>query len=151
MKPIPQSLVGNLAPVIGSMLKEANLTERSSVEHCLARILEGYAKREMDAYADDPVNPKHVIIFGKARGVVTKEELTTIFWIYSVPQHRGDPESLAMFQRMIENYSTMFHADAILASDWMFGGCQMGTGKFWRQLGFERQETVYVKLVKKQP
>jgi hypothetical protein len=148
MKPIPQSMVGCLTGVIGAMLKEANLGERSSVEHCIARILEGYAKREMDAYADDPANPKHVLIMGKCRGIVTKEEITTILWIYSVPEERGSEESLAAFRNMIDNYSTMFHADAILGSDFQFRGCRMGTAAFWRSLGFERQETVYVKLKK---
>ncbi len=128
------------------MLKEANLEKRSSVEHCLARIIEGYAKREMDAYADDPLNPKHVIIFGKCRGIVTKEEITTILWIYSVPEERGTPESLAAFKRQIDNYSELFHADVVMGSDWQYLGCKMGTAAFWRSMGFERQETVYVRL-----
>lgn len=149
MEPLPQTKVGNLLPIFNSMVKEANLEERSSGQHCLARLIHGYSLQGMDAYVDDTDNPKHVIIFGKFPGIVTNEMLGVVLFIYSIPEDRGSAESLAAFREQIDAYAQASQVDSLLGSDWQFRGTAMGVGKFWRECGFERQETTYVRVIKK--
>lgn len=148
MIPLPQSKVGNLLSIFDAMVAEANLQDRSSGQHCLAKLIYGYSQGGMDAYVDDTDAPKHVIIFGKFPGIVTNEKLGVVLFIYSIPAERGTPDSLAAFKEQLDDYMKLSQVDAILGSDWQYRGCQMGVGKFWRESGFERQETVYVKKLK---
>jgi hypothetical protein len=148
MKPIPQSLAANLTKVMTAFVSESRCEGRTDADYCISRLLKGYADRSMDAYADDPVEPKHVIVFSKNQGIVTNEKIVAVQWVYSIPEERGSEESMAAFANMIENYSTMFGADATIASDWVFRGCKTGAAALWKSLGFERQEIVYVKLKK---
>lgn len=145
MKPLPQSATGKLLPLIDKMLVEANLTERSNSVHCHAKLIEGYARKNMDAYVDDLEDPKRVIVFGRMAGIVTAESQIGILWIYALPELRNE-ETREMFKAMIAGYVQAHPANAIFASDWQYKGAQMGTGAFLRSLGFERQEAIYVRV-----
>lgn len=146
MIPFPQANVPKLIPLFEAMIAESNLQGRSSQEHCLRRLYEGYGTRNMDVYVDDPEDPKRVIIFGKFPGIVTNEQLGVVLFLYAVPELRGDPATGAMLEEQIKQYMGFFNVDAVLASDWVYKGCQMGTGAFLRKIGFERQEVTYALL-----
>jgi hypothetical protein len=149
MDPLPQTKAGNLLPIFEAMVKEGNLQDRSSGQHCLARLLLGYQQGGMDAYVDDSDHPKHVIVFGKFPGIVTAEKLGVVLFAYSVPEERGSAASMGAFREQIDAYAAVAQVDAVLASDWRFGGCNLGTGHFLKSIGFEIQENTFVKIFKK--
>lgn len=142
---VPQSKIAQIIPLIKLMLEEGNLLQRTTVEYDLARLLQGYVEQNIDAYVDSLEDPKRVVIFGRGQGVVTNEKIIRIYFMYATPELRNE-ETRELFRVLIDYYCKQHPWDALLASDWQFGGCQMGTGAFLRFLGFERQEVVYCKL-----
>jgi len=130
------------------MLVEGRMTDRSSVEHCQTKLLEGYGYRNMDAYVDDINAPRRVVIFGRMHGITTKEKQNAVLWLYASPDFRGE-DAFTMFKEMIESYEKVYPCDAWIASDWIFRGANLGMKFFLRRLGFEPQETVYCKLTAK--
>lgn len=148
MKPLPANDIPKLEKLMAAMIAEGNLQERSSVEHCKVKLLEGYGYRNMDTYVDDLSDPKRVIIFGRMNGIVTKEKINSILWIYAVPELRNK-ETREMFKSQIEAYENFHPCDAWIASDWQWQGADTGAGAFLRWLGFVPQELVYAKLTTK--
>ncbi len=145
MKPIPETLLDRLLPVFRQMVDYAHTAGRTTAEGSLQNVRDGYKTRTMDAYADDPENPKHVLILGKYPAISTTEKLVVVNFIWSTPEERGKPEAIAAFKEILFNYADIFGADAILASSWKYKGSRP-IDAFWVSLGFERQETVFVKL-----
>jgi hypothetical protein len=147
MIPLPQSKLTAIAPLIRAFIGESSCAERTTVEHCLERLAQGYITQSMDAYVDNVESPRQVIIFGRYPGFATKEELIYINFVYSLEEDRLKPETAAAFKNVIEKYCEVHRRDAIVASSWEYRGSR-GIGSFWRSLGFERQEVVYVKHLK---
>lgn len=145
LNPLPESKIPNLSRIFASMLSEANLERRTDVTKCIETLKNGFKTRTMDAYVDNPEDPKHVLILGKYPGIATAEKLVIVNFIYSVPEERGNPDAEKAFFRTIENYAAIFGADAILASSWCYKGSRR-IDAFWVKNGFEKQEIVYVKL-----
>lgn len=144
MIPFPQSNVPLLMPIFEAMVREAKLEGRSDAQHCMAKLYEGYAGRNMDVYVDDVEDPKRVIIFGTFPGIVTKEKLLVVLFIYATPELRGEVETHAMFEKKIKEHLAFLGCDCVLASDWQLDGCQLGAGALYRKMGMKRQETTYV-------
>jgi hypothetical protein len=147
MTPLPQSKLRNIAPLIEAFIRESSCSDRTSVEHCLERLAQGYLCQNMDAYVDDPDAPRKVIIFGRYPGLAVKEELICINFVYAVEEDRLKPETVAAFREVIEKYAEAHPRDSILASSWVYRGSR-GIDAFWRHLGFEKQEVIYVKRLK---
>jgi len=147
MKPLPQTDIEKLKPLIAAMLEEGNMGDRSSVEHCTVKLLEGYGYRNMDAYVDDLDNPTRVVVFGRMNGIVTKEKQVALLWVFATKDRRGE-ETFLMLKEMVESYVKIHTCDAIIASEWVYRGASTGMQVFLRRMGFEIQERVYCKLTK---
>lgn len=147
MNPLPQTKLRNIAPLLAALISESHCEERTTVEYCLEKLAQGYITQTMDAYVDSVESPRQMIVFGRYPGLATKEELIYVNCIYSVPEDRLKPETAAAFKNVIEKYCEAHRRDAIIASSWEYRDSR-GIGQFWRNLGFERQEVVYVKHLK---
>lgn len=130
------------------MIEEGSITGRTDADHTLEQIKKGYDNKMVDAYADNLDDPKHVLVLMKCPAFWFKELQTIVLFIFSHPSVRGEPGSLLDFKKQILSYSEHHGCDTILASSWQYLGSR-GIDQFWRSQGYERQEVVYIKDLKK--
>lgn len=147
MIPLPQSQITKIEPLIEAFIDEGNCRSRTTAKHCLERIAQGYLCRTMDAYVDSVESPRRVAVFGRYPSVALQEDLIVVHFVYAVPEDRTKPEMLAAFRELFTRYAQVHPADAMVGSSWVYGG-RRGIDAFWRHLGFERQEVVFVKRLK---
>lgn len=147
MIPLPQTKVQKIKPLVEAFIRESNCEDRTTATHCLERLAQGYLMKTMDAYVDNVESPRQVIVFGRYPGMALKEDLIVVNFVYSVEEDRLKPETMAAFKEILGKYPQVHSADAILASSWVYKNSR-GIDAFWRHLGFERQEIIYVKRLK---
>lgn len=147
MIPLPQSKVQKIKPLVEAFIRESKCEDRTTAAHCLERLAQGYLTKTMDAYVDNVEDPRRVVVFGRYPSMPFKEDLIVINFIYAVEEDRLKPETMAAFKEILEKYPQVHSADAMLASSWVYKGSR-GIDAFWRHLGFERQEIIYVKRLK---
>lgn len=147
MTPLPQTKIAKIKPLVEAFIKESNCDGRTTAAHCLERLAQGYLTKSMDAYVDDVEAPRKIIVFGRYPSLPFKEDLIVVNFIYAVEEDRLKPETLASFKEILEKYPQVHQADAMLASSWVYKNSR-GIDAFWRHLGFERQEIIYVKRLK---
>lgn len=147
MIPLPQSQIQKIRPLVEAFIRESHCSDRTTAQHCLEKIAQGYLTKSMDVYVDNADSPRQVIVFGRYPGMALKEDLIVVNFIYAVEEDRLKPETLASFKAILEKYPQVHSADAMLASSWVYQNSR-GIDAFWRHLGFERQEIIYVKRLK---
>jgi len=147
MIPLPQSKLTAVAPIIEQVIVEMNCSHRTDLTYCMERLAQGYITQSLDAYVDNVESPRHLAIFGRYPGFFTKEENIYAHLVYAPSEDRVKSDVIAAFKHLIAKYCEVHRRDAIVASSWEYRGSR-GIGSFWRSLGFERQEVVYVKHLK---
>jgi hypothetical protein len=144
LKPLKRNQLGCLRQVLIERIKEANLTERSNVDHCISNLEKGYEGKFMGAYVDKVEDPEVVLIMSHFPGVATLNLVACINLIYVVPSKRGDTSTLAVLLRTAENYARMNGADSVLGTSWVYRGAE-DTSKVWLGNGYEPQEKIFIK------
>lgn len=147
MIPLPQTKIHKVQPLVEAFIRESHCSDRTTAQHCLGKLAQGYLTKSMDAYVDDVEAPRKIIVFGRYPSLPFKEDLIVVNFIYAVEEDRLKPETLAAFKEILEKYPQVHQADAMLASSWVYKNSR-GIDAFWRHLGFERQEVIYVKRLK---
>ena len=147
MIPLPQSQIQKIKPLVEAFIGESHCSDRTTAQHCLEKIAQGYLTKSMDVYVDSADSPRQVVVFGRYPSLPFKEDLIVVNFIYAVEEDRLKPETLASFKEILEKYPQVHSADAMLASSWVYKNSR-GIDAFWRHLGFERQEIIYVKRLK---
>jgi hypothetical protein len=129
---------------VAEFVTEARMEGLADADGIVGRMEELYDARALDAYADDPENPKAFAAFQNTLNVITGETMTLVRAAFVTSAHRKTPEVMAGLKRVIDAYDTLTGNDCILASSWEFNGAPPTTS-FWESLGFEKQETVLVR------
>ena len=144
MKPLPQTKISVLRPVLETAIKELGIEDRTTVDFLINRIGMGYTARSINAYVDDVEEPKHVLVLEHSHGGVTDEKMVEVRFIYSEESERGDAEAVKAFDEQITTFCEFFNPDVILGSSWVYRGARR-IDALWTSLGFEKQEIVYIK------
>lgn len=147
MIPLPQTQIPKIKPLVEAFIAESACVGRTTAAHCLEKIAQGYLTKSMDVYVDNVDSPRRVVVFGRYPGLALKEDLIVVNFIYAVEEDRLKPETLSAFREILEKYPQVHQADAMLASSWVYRNSR-GIDAFWRHLGFEKQEVIYVKRLK---
>jgi len=125
-------------------IEEANLVGKTTVEHCLAKLEEGYNARSMGAYVDSLESPSCCLIMAHFPGVVMMGTSAFILFAYASPEKRGTPGLFESIVSTAENYAKLNGASSVFGSSWLYKGCR-GIDSLWKASGYEIQESVYVK------
>ena len=144
--PLPLTKVDNTIPLLEEAVVSMNASDRTNAKAMAERLKTRYMTRESDAYVDDVENPKHIIILERRECVVTTETMILVRLIYSSEGSRDSPTLVADFREALENYAKVFPCDTMVAASWVFRGSK-DIGPMWKAMGFEPQETSYVKFL----
>jgi len=144
--PVPQSRLAILAPLMADRIVEAKLSDRITVEEANASLLEGYTTHSKAAYVDSIEDPKHCVIMGCYKAILTRGNMASVHLIYSKPEHRDNPEALAAMKGTIEGYASLVGASVIVVSDWIYKDSP-STSSLWKRWGFEAEQTLFIKLL----
>lgn len=147
MIPLPQTKVQKIKPLVEAFIRESKCEDRTTAQHCLEKLAQGYLTKTMDAYVDSVDSPRRMIVFGRYPGLLFPGDMIVVHCIYAPEEDRGKEEVLAAFKEILAKYPQVHSADRILASSWVYKNSR-GIDAFWRSLGFERQEVIYVKHLK---
>lgn len=144
--PVPQSKLINLAEIIRHRVEESHLEKRTTVGDLLAKLERGYNNRTMAAFVDDVDNPKACLIMSVFLGLVSDDCYANIILLYLVPELRGKKEYGDVLIKTAEGYAKMHSATRLMGTSWVYKQSK-GIDWFWKNHGFEPQETIYVKEV----
>ena len=135
---------GCLTEIFAKRIEESNLQDRSTVDYALKSLERGYAGRYMGAYVDDFEKPTCCLIISHFPGMATSGIVAYINLIYISPELRGRSEIAKVLMQTAENYANLNSASVLIGTSWLYRGSK-GSDAFWKDRGFEVQETQYVK------
>ena len=144
LKPVPQSKIGIVKPLLASSIEESNLKDLSDVDDLMAKLNRGYDTRCMGIYVDDLDAPKHLLIMSHMPGLALKATVAFVLRIYSLPEARGDTSAVDVMMATAENYARLNGAEAIMGSAWIYRGA-LDISPLWKFYGFEPMENTFLK------
>lgn len=143
LKPIPQSKLSCLIPIITHRIKESNLENRATVSEEMVKLERGYTTRLMAAFTDDFENPKAALIMSNFPSTVTDGNYAYCILYYVVPELRGKVEYGNALVETAKAYGKFHGCDHLVMTSWIYKGAK-GTDAFLKKHGFEPQETSHV-------
>jgi hypothetical protein len=146
LKPVPESRLDVIRPLLQSSIEESGLAELSDVNDLMAKIQRGYGNRCMGVYVDDLEKPQHLLILAHMPGLATKALAAFILRIYTLPEARGDTAAFDVMLATAENYARLHGAESLMGSSWIFRGAR-DISALWKHYGFEPQENTFVKYL----
>lgn len=144
LKPLPQSKLSCLVPIIEHRIKESNLSERATLEEEMVKLERGYNARLMAAFVDNFEEPKVALIMSNFPSTVTDGNYAYCLLYYVVPELRGKSEYGKLLITTAEAYGRFHRCDYLIMTSWIYKGAK-GTDAFLKRYGFEPQEVSHVK------
>jgi len=146
LEPLPLNQLAKVEQVFIKAHAEHTLQHKATVEQAMRSMAVGYERRNTSIYMDDFDSPKHCLVLCHVPGVLVEGLMVIVMLIYTVPEERGNKESLNLLHQTIENYARIHGAETIIGSSWEYKGSR-GIGPMWEAQGYEKQEITYVKLL----
>lgn len=132
-------------PMLKRCFKESKLEGRWTEDECLGWA-EGMIKEKKGLLFLDSIDaPKSLLFITPGNTFFPREKPLCVGLIYVLPEHR----SIAAFKkiiRIVEGQAAQGDYNAIYVSEWAWGD-NPEIGVLWKSLGYQEQETVYVKLL----
>lgn len=135
-----------IVPLLQQCFAEAGVSERFTVDECLAWVQGGLESKKTRLFVDDIGNPGAIVyLLVDSVSMFPRENQMLVILVYAVPKKRN----ALTFRRMnmvIGGEAAKAGKNTIYVSEWCYGDTP-GIGQLWEQLGYKLQEKVYVQHI----
>ncbi len=146
MTPIPQDRLKDvLTPIAVSFQAEANMEDRSIVEHMIRYIDDGYNTRFVSAFVDNLDSPNSCLVLKTGKSWMHPAPVCIVLTIWVRPEARGNSVALRNdMMKTAEAYARLNECEALYGSSWVYLGHE-DISALWSGQGFDLQEKLFVK------
>ena len=140
-----------ILPIIIPLLEEAVKVyvfpgSGFDLDHTMNQIHQGIASGKATVIVDNVALPRAFVIAVSEPSATWKGSMCVIPLLYVRPDFRS-PGLFRDLMNAVGRFAVRKECQSILTSSWVYRGLTQSTAELWESLGFEAQETIYMRKI----